>query len=762
MYSITIIMKLIKLTLFILLIPCLVFADDVNTLKSNLDKAKGKERVSILIKLADKLEQINPDEAISYSNEALELLKINPDKKLEAEVLYRKGWAYHFKNEQDSAKYYAGLTGKISKEIEFMKGRAMESLLMARILRHEGMFENALQKLNVAYEQNEIAGDDLLKVKILNEFGSVHRRMGNNNQALESHNKAFEIIQDLGYDDELTTTLTFLGIINDVIGNYDEALRYHHRALELNKKLAHTRGIAASVHNIGILYQKIAKYDQALEYYTRALEYWKELGNKNGLSSTLNSLGAVNELMGNYNEALKYYKEALIIFEESGSKFSISIAKHNIGSINIYLGNYNEAIKSLQEAINLRKSIGDKNGTASSLIVLSEAYNKTGKSDDAVSTAKMGRELAIEAGSLSTIREAHGVLSEIYESRGFYKEALAEYKDYKAAHDSMFNIDSQQAIADMQEKYKSDEQKQQIELLKKENEIQNLYNSFLIAGLLLVFFILILLFISYRLKQKVANLRMEAAENKASAIQVQFEQKKKELDSARELQLSMLPAKLPEHSKVDISALMLTATEVGGDYYDFHQDEEGTLTIAIGDAAGHGAQAGIVVTAAKSLFNLLSDEKDISEILNRSSHSLKKMNFSNIFMALGLLRIKNGTLELAGAGMPPAYIFRAASGKVEEITLKGLPLGSVLNYQYPKANVRLNKDDVVMVMSDGFPELFNSKSEMLGFEKIPELLKETGRKTPDEIIKHFTDAASKWLNGNRQQDDMTFVVFKVK
>jgi sigma-B regulation protein RsbU (phosphoserine phosphatase) len=112
--------------------------------------------------------------------------------------------------------------------------------------------------------------------------------------------------------------------------------------------------------------------------------------------------------------------------------------------------------------------------------------------------------------------------------------------------------------------------------------------------------------------------------------------------------------------------------------------------------------------------------------------------------------------------MPPAYIYRAASGQVEEITLKGLPLGSVLNYQYPKTSVKLNKGDVVAIMSDGFPELFNQKSEMLGFEKIPGLLKDVGTKTSSEIIKHFTDTASEWLNGNKQQDDMTFVVFKVK
>src|SRR5690606_35792444 len=181
---------------------------------------------------------------------------------------------------------------------------------------------------------------------------------------------------------------------------------------------------------------------------------------------------------------------------------------------------------------------------------------------------KEGLELAREVGSLTSVREAHSVLSSIYESNGLYKEAIEEYKKYTAVKDSLFNEESQEIFAEMQEKYKSEEQKQQIELLQKENEIQVLYRTILIAGIILLLIISVLLYNRYRLKQKTANLRTEAAETKAAILQVQFEQKKKELDGARELQLSMLPAKIPQPPEVDISALMLTATEVGGDYYD--------------------------------------------------------------------------------------------------------------------------------------------------------------------------------------------------
>lgn len=293
---------------------------------------------------------------------------------------------------------------------------------------------------------------------------------------------------------------------------------------------------------------------------------------------------------------------------------------------------------------------------------------------------------------------------------------------------------------------------------------------------MLVIFILILLFNRYRLKLKENetqqklhqieiesyNLKTEAAESKAAIIQVEFDQKKKELNAARELQFSMLPAVLPNNNKISVAALMLTATEVGGDYYDFHESKDGSITIAIGDATGHGAQAGIMVTATKSLFNLLADENNITDILRNSNLAIKKMQFTNIFMAFAILRLKENILELAGAGMPPAYIYRSKTKIVESVALKGLPLGSVSDYEYSKTAVKLNSGDVVVLVSDGFPELFNSKMESIGFDKIPDLLAEVGDSSPEEIIAEFKNSAEQWLNGNKQDDDMTFVVFKVK
>ena len=104
-----------------------------------------------------------------------------------------------------------------------------------------------------------------------------------------------------------------------------------------------------------------------------------------------------------------------------------------------------------------------------------------------------------------------------------------------------------------------------------------------------------------RLKIETAEANVKAADSEKRALQIEFDHKKKELDEARELQLSMLPKELPQLPNLDIAVYMKTATEVGGDYYDFHIGLDGTLTVVFGDATGHGMKAGTMVTTTKSL-----------------------------------------------------------------------------------------------------------------------------------------------------------------
>lgn len=240
------------------------------------------------------------------------------------------------------------------------------------------------------------------------------------------------------------------------------------------------------------------------------------------------------------------------------------------------------------------------------------------------------------------------------------------------------------------------------------------------------------------------------------------ERRAKELEEARELQLSMLPKKLPEIFNLEIAAYMKPATEVGGDYYDFHVAPDGTLTMAVGDATGHGLKAGSVVTATKSLFHAFADEKDITKVFRQLSRSLKAMNLRGLFMAMTMLKIKDNQVQISSAGMPATLIYRAATKQVEEIFIKAMPLGSIVKFPYEQRQISLSPDDCLVIMSDGFPEMFNHRNEMLGFDKAAEVLPEIADKSPEEVVNCLVHIGETWAGTRPPDDDVTFVVLKVR
>jgi len=245
-------------------------------------------------------------------------------------------------------------------------------------------------------------------------------------------------------------------------------------------------------------------------------------------------------------------------------------------------------------------------------------------------------------------------------------------------------------------------------------------------------------------------------------LEAENARKTRELDDARDFQLSLLPKRLPEHPELEIAVYMTTATEVGGDYYDFHLGGDGALTVAIGDATGHGARAGTMVTVIKSLFAAQGGTARLPQFLSEASRTIKCMELGRMAMALGLLRLAGGRLAFASAGMPPALVFRAASGQVEEIAVEGLPLGSLADCPYRQAEADLAAGDTVLLMSDGFPELTSPEGEVQGYPRAEAAFAASAAQPAAQVIAALAAAAAAWKGGAPPDDDVTFVVLKVR
>ena len=263
-------------------------------------------------------------------------------------------------------------------------------------------------------------------------------------------------------------------------------------------------------------------------------------------------------------------------------------------------------------------------------------------------------------------------------------------------------------------------------------------------------------------KIRETELRIKATEAEKRAIEIENERKTKELEEARMLQLSMLPKELPKISHLEIAAFMRTATEVGGDYYDFIVQENGTLNVAFGDATGHGLQAGTMVTLMKGFFTSDAAKLGMQEFMNHCSNMIKEIKLGRILMSFSFLRISDHKLSITSAGMPPAYYFSKNKNEVEEILIQGVPLGAMRKFSYNMVEKELQSGDIILLLTDGLPEQMNEQNEMFDYPRVKEQFHKIVSGNPDDIINNLVKSGDEWMNGAIQADDISFVVIKVK
>ncbi|MFN8457556.1 MAG: response regulator [Anaerolineae bacterium] len=259
-------------------------------------------------------------------------------------------------------------------------------------------------------------------------------------------------------------------------------------------------------------------------------------------------------------------------------------------------------------------------------------------------------------------------------------------------------------------------------------------------------------------------------QQQAYTQQLDLENRRKsgELEQARQIQLAMLPTAPPTLPYLDIAAQQKTASEVGGDYYDFFPQADGRLYVAIGDATGHGVGSGLMVAITKASL-LSTDEAALPLALSKINATLNKIDLGRqLNMALLLLEISAGPagsalVRASGGGLPPIYVLRTG-GAVEEILISGLPLGITTEAAYSLTEFSLNSGEVILLMSDGLSEIFNPRQEYLGLIRLKQTLQQQKltHLPAAQILEQVAHIGDAWAAGHPLHDDATLVVIKVK
>lgn len=240
-----------------------------------------------------------------------------------------------------------------------------------------------------------------------------------------------------------------------------------------------------------------------------------------------------------------------------------------------------------------------------------------------------------------------------------------------------------------------------------------------------------------------------------------------ELSIARELQKSMLPSTCPEIKGFEIAAYSTQAREVGGDFYDFIKMDEEKLGIVIGDVTGKSVSGALVMSAARSVLRLLTEEGlSVGEIMARGNRRTKKDGKTGMFVALlyVVLDARKKNLGLCSAGQTQPVYVSADTGEAVLIQTEGdtFPLGILDEVEYMETRLDMIAGDKIILYTDGIVEAMNEQEEMYGFDRLLETTGGTELMNAEELLEKIVSSVDTFSGSAAQHDDLTIIVLGVK
>jgi signal transduction histidine kinase len=346
------------------------------------------------------------------------------------------------------------------------------------------------------------------RVSVLNELSWEYRTF-DQNKAIEYGLQALGLAEQLQFKIGVVRALNNLGIVYRRRGNYPQALDYHLKALKISEDIQDSADIGQALNRIGLIYQGQANYNAALEYFQRARIMYEKTHNLLGVGKAMTNIGEIYSRQGKYSLALEYLVKSQAIHEETTYRDGIAEAGLEIGLVYGKQGNTQLGMEYLQKALKLYEQIGNKSGVAQTLSILASMLLQMGELDEAERFANTSLGFAREVGEIEWMKQASRTLSGIFTQRQNYKKALDYQLLYTTLKDSVTGEESVRKIADLETMLATEKRQAQIELLTKENEIQQLIRNSLAVGLVLVFVLAYVLFRSNHQQMKANRLLSE-------------------------------------------------------------------------------------------------------------------------------------------------------------------------------------------------------------------------------------------------------------
>jgi serine phosphatase RsbU (regulator of sigma subunit) len=237
-----------------------------------------------------------------------------------------------------------------------------------------------------------------------------------------------------------------------------------------------------------------------------------------------------------------------------------------------------------------------------------------------------------------------------------------------------------------------------------------------------------------------------------------------ELEMARQIQFSILPAKVPELENLRIAASYHPMTAVAGDFYQFLRSDNNHLGILVADVSGHGMPAALISSMIKVAIQSVAvhadDPAQVLGGLNRILWSEAQGQFASA--AYVWMDTENRNALYSAAGHPPLLCWRNKRGEMQHIESNGLLFGVEPDSEYPVCSVMLEPSDRLLLYTDGVTETENATGKEFGYQQLERVVRDNRLQPAPELSRQVLSELQRWRSAAvNQQDDITLIVVDV-
>ncbi len=379
-----------------------------------------------------------------------------------------------------------------------------------------GNFDSAL----LVFEQNKLlshqTNDHLLQAIALNKLGVAMYFLNRYDQAIDCQQQAIQLLKDYDEPEQSANAYSLLSYACEKKGQYQKALDYRLKGLAFRKKSGNPNEVAKSLNSIGEFYLKQQNFYKALKYYSESYQISGNTANLKGEAISLHNIASVYYELGKYQQALQKHQEALEIKKNLGSVKELVISYISLGRVHTSMGNYAQAVNMLQQALAMEKPTGDADMLARIYAYKAETYIQQQQYALAIEKLEKATGLAKSTRNpdllVSILNTKANILLLTGEKEAFFK-THQQIARYRQADNPRINSNE---ILDIQRRFEEEKKQQEINLIIKENELQELrlqkaeqQKYYLVILVSVSTLLIVLIFILYHIK-RIGNKKLQS------------------------------------------------------------------------------------------------------------------------------------------------------------------------------------------------------------------------------------------------------------